>query len=232
MLAGGVLGAVAAFHVVDHRMVPRRWHLVTHALAGSAALAAGRGLGLDDDELGLSVDRVRDGAVLGAAVASVTGLVVGAAAAVPGGRALFDDERVRTASGRRVAWWALVEIPVGTALYEEALFRGVALGLARRHLPDAAAVALTSALFGAWHILPALADREANPATAARHPAVAVAGTVVATTAAGAGFAVLRLRSGSLLAPVLAHTASNAVPLLVAGGLQARRRRRAPDADR
>ena len=56
---------------------------------------------------------------------------------------------------------------------------------------------------------------------------VAVAGTVALTTLAGAWLSSLRLRSGSLAAPVLAHTASNAVPVLVARAVQWRQRRRA-----
>ena len=148
------------------------------------------------------------------AAATVAG--VAAVAVSPRCRGLFDDARVRSASTGQLARWALLEIPLATAVYEEVLFRGVALGLARRHLGDGGAVALTSALFGAWHVLPALEDRHANPATADRHPAATVAATVVATAAAGAGFALLRLRTGSLLAPVVAHTATNVVPLLAA----------------
>lgn len=44
----------------------------------------------------------------------------------------------------------------------------------------------------------------------------AVAGAVLVTTVAGAALGVLRLGSGSLLAPVLAHWATNSGGLLAA----------------
>jgi membrane protease YdiL (CAAX protease family) len=47
---------------------------------------------------------------------------------------------------------------------------------------------------------------------------VTVLGTIAATTAAGIVFALLRLRSGSLLAPVLAHVATNSFAYLGAAG--------------
>ena len=65
----------------------------------------------------------------------------------------------------------LVEIPIGTAVYEEVVFRGVILGLALRRLPPLPATLVTSALFGLWHVLPSLRDREHNPATRDQHPA-------------------------------------------------------------
>jgi len=44
----------------------------------------------------------------------------------------------------------------------------------------------------------------------------AAAGTFVATFAAGLAFCWLRIRSGSLLAPAMAHLATNSVALVVA----------------
>jgi membrane protease YdiL (CAAX protease family) len=43
-----------------------------------------------------------------------------------------------------------------------------------------------------------------------------VAGTVAATTAAGVGFSLLRLRSGSVLAPVIVHAAINSSAFIAA----------------
>ena len=42
------------------------------------------------------------------------------------------------------------------------------------------------------------------------------AGTVLATTVAGVGFGWLRVKSGSLLAPVLAHLATNSLTFAIA----------------
>ena len=78
-----------------------------------------------------------------------------------------------------------------------------------------------SALFGLWHVQPTLATMGDNPAvsgaagsTAAR--VLVVLGAVAVTSAGGLVFAWLRLRSRSLLAPVIAHAATNGLGLAVA----------------
>jgi uncharacterized protein len=82
-------------------------------------------------------------------------------------------------------------------------------------IPLATAVGWTSLLFGASHALPTLKHYDANPASSlVANPRqgrrIAVLGTMLSTAGAGCLFAWLRLRSRSLLAPVLAHAASNA----------------------
>jgi membrane protease YdiL (CAAX protease family) len=75
-------------------------------------------------------------------------------------------------------------------------------------------------LFGAWHVLPAV---DGVRATSDRDEPMArgalirqVAGTVVFTTVAGLVFALLRQRSGSLIAPFLLHWATNGLGILAA----------------
>jgi membrane protease YdiL (CAAX protease family) len=67
-------------------------------------------------------------------------------------------------------------------------------------------------LFGLWHVPPVW--NTANGSTVARIGA-AIA-TVIATTVAGVVFCWLRLRSRSLVAPMLAHVATNSVTFVVA----------------
>jgi membrane protease YdiL (CAAX protease family) len=73
-------------------------------------------------------------------------------------------------------------------------------------------------LFGLWHVLPALDLARTNNAVAGSgrraRLAVAVVGTVAFTAAAGVLFGELRRRSGSLLAPMLLHWATNAAGVL------------------
>jgi membrane protease YdiL (CAAX protease family) len=107
-----------------------------------------------------------------------------------------------------------VRIPLATAIAEELTFRGALLGLARRRSP-AAAVGWISLLFGASHALPTLQHYDGNPASGLvadprKGRWVAVLGATLSTAGAGCLFAWLRLRSRSLLAPILAHAASNA----------------------
>ena len=82
-------------------------------------------------------------------------------------------------------------------------------------IPLATAVGWTSLLFGASHALPTLQHYDANPASGlVANPRqgrrIVLLGTTLSTAGAGCLFAWLRLRSRSLLAPVLAHAASNA----------------------
>ena len=85
-----------------------------------------------------------------------------------------------------------------------------------------AATLLSSGLFGLWHILPSLGGGVANATIAgavggdAAGTLLRVAVTVVFTSAAGVVLCLLRLRSGSLLAPVLAHWAVNGLGIIVA----------------
>jgi membrane protease YdiL (CAAX protease family) len=130
-------------------------------------------------------------------------------------RRLFADERAAGVATRALAYETAVRIPVGTALFEETLFRGLLLAWLRRRTTPLRAVAASSTLFGLWHILPTwetLAGyaggvlRSRSPATAA----ATVGGAVVTTGLAGAAFSALRLRSGSLATPVIVHAAVNA----------------------
>lgn len=222
----GILAGVVAAHVADHRLVPRRFHLFTHLASAAAVVGAGLGAGLEPDELGLDPDRVPSGIGHGLASAVTTSAAVAAGVALPATRDLFVDERVVDATPGEVALRTLVEIPLGTALYEELVFRGVLQALATRRFGVVGGAAVTSVLFGLWHVLPSLADRDRNPATRDQHPAAVVAGTVVSTTVAGALFAVQRIRSGSVVAPTLAHAANNAVIFAVAAAVTRRSGRR------
>ncbi|WP_246239840.1 CPBP family intramembrane glutamic endopeptidase [Acrocarpospora corrugata] len=208
------------------------------------------------------------GGGLAAGVAAVYTVGIG----LPRTRSLFRDERALALTRARVLEEALLQVPIGTVLLEEIAFRGVLPALLSRSVRPRTAAALSSLLFGLWHILPALDMARANPtitrlttgdfdsltdgdagcdhsgsvvATANgtsgsidpdprarpavdptaepispesegearyRHSPVdltrLVAGTVIATSAAGAAFWELR-RRGGLLAPALVHIATN-----------------------
>jgi uncharacterized protein len=76
-------------------------------------------------------------------------------------------------------------------------------------------VTTSSALFGLWHVLPTISALRANElAGGTAERAAAVAAAVVVTGVAGALLCWLRLRTGSLLAPVLVHVATNSFALV------------------
>jgi membrane protease YdiL (CAAX protease family) len=62
---------------------------------------------------------------------------------------------------------AFIVVPLGTVLLEEVAFRGVLLGLVRRHRSATWASITSSVLFGLWHILPSLRLNHANQAIGA-----------------------------------------------------------------
>ena len=175
------------------------------------AVAGGSGLGLA--RLGLARTTWRTGLRWGGvcAVASLAGYAV--ALTIPAARAVVAGSATRETHPLPAS---LGLIAVATVLPEEFAFRGVLWALVHRQSGQLVATAISSSLFGIWHVLPALSGGPANEAIDAvvgdgpARVAARVAGTVLFTIAAGVLFGELRARSGSLLAPMVAHWAVNA----------------------
>ncbi|MEU7936360.1 CPBP family intramembrane glutamic endopeptidase [Microbispora bryophytorum] len=210
---GGVLGALGvltAANVLNNR-VARRWAPLTSAVATGALLLIARGEGITWRELG--VRRARAGAVTGGALAAGVAAVYAAGVAHPRTRALFHDERALALSRRRVLEEALVQVPFGTVLLEEVGFRGVLPALLGRSLPPRTAVAVSAALFGLWHVLPAMDMAVANPAlgrlTAGEAPddAAGPMRTARPETVRTAQLETARLETARLVAGTVASTA-------------------------
>jgi uncharacterized protein len=183
-------------------------------------LALARALGLERGELGLA----RTDAVAGlrwgvGATAVVTVVVVGGVVfedVIGPLGALLHDVRADLSTGQ-LAYAVLVRIPLGTALFEEVAFRGVLLAAFLRATTTSRAVVLSSVVFGLWHVAPTIVALRLNlVAPGSVEGLLAIVGGVLATTVGGALFTWLRLRSGSLLAPLLAHWAVNGVGLVAA----------------
>ena len=137
----------------------------------------------------------------------------------PRTRSAFREPRIETVPALQAAYEVFARIPFGTALPEELIFRGALLGLlTRRHSPTVA-IALSSLLFGLWHIAPTIDRLESNAAMNGKpvaHKAARVAASVAATSVAGVALALLRRRSGSVVAPWMAHCAVNATGYMCA----------------
>lgn len=202
--------AVVAYHLADFRVLPGRTRLLGHLAAAVVTVGGALALRASPAELGLRTDRLGRGLVVGLVSGLVTGAVLAAGAATPRTRGAFADERARGQRPREVARNVLVDIPLGTVVYEEAVFRGALLGLALRRTTPLRAAGLGALAFGLWHVQPALDSRDGHPVTAAAPAAGVVAGTVAATAVAGLAFTWLRLRGASVLAPMVAHLATNA----------------------
>ena len=220
---GTVVGLIVAIAVTD---------IVANALTAEPAQVpvkvgilccfivwARRFAGLTWTELGLGRAEVGAGLRLGGSMALVIAAVIMLLVVVPATRSFFEDNAVAADSVTHRVLMPLVIIPVGTALFEEIIFRGVLLGVLLRVSTARTAIVASSVLFGLWHLPPALHDASGDGVLKA---VGIVIGTIAVTTGAGLLFAHLRLRSGSLAAPVLAHAATNSFAYI--GALVAVRR--------
>jgi len=215
--AGLVVVVLAVGLAVDHAIGGT--HVAVGLGLAACLVAVARALGLTAADLGLARPAWPAGLRWGGAAA----LLVAAAYALVLLAAPLRHSLPQEAGGdgRAVLTAVLVVIPLGTVLPEELAFRGLLLSLLGRGYGMLAGTWLSSGLFGLWHVLAALGGGAANaaitgavgggaPGTAAR-----VVVTVVFTSLGGAALCWLRLRSGSLLAPALAHWTVNALGVIV-----------------
>ncbi len=218
LFVGAVSVALVAYSFTIH-LVPAYTALYVPLNLGATAvlLAVARRAGLGRGDLGLRPGALGRGVRWGGAIALAAAVGLGVALAVPALHPLLEDERVGNIGYGLLAYRTLIRIPLGTVVLEEVAFRGVLFGAwARLEGPRRAAIG-SSVVFGIWHIRPALDLLRTNDfaqSTPAQIPAVALA--VVLTAGAGVLFCVLRIRSGSLVAPALAHAAINSLATVAA----------------
>jgi len=177
---------------------PWRRHPVVQAALGTSLALAARA------PLGLRPPPGRAGLRLGAAVAAAVAGGVLAGSAVPKVRAGMAARELPLRPGR----WLGLEIPLGTVWSEETAFRGALGTLASSAFGPTGGRTLQALTFGLTHVPDARATGEP------------IVGTVVATGLAGWVFALLAERSGSLLAPMLAHLAINETGAIAALAVQ------------
>ena len=204
------VGAIA--NVVGNLVLPSAWYVPANLALAATVVAIAAWGGATRSDLGLDRHDAPRGLAVGALAALAVGAVIAVAIAVPAMRSFFESDLVDDA-GTAERWYdVLVRIPLGTAVYEELLFRSALFGLLLRVHGTRAAVVWSTALFGVWHIVPAWETADAG--------GWALAGTIVGTvlvTAVGALlFAWLRLRSDSVVAPILGHTATNSFAYVAA----------------
>lgn len=208
-----VVAVLGAHNVVGNLVVPSELYVPVNLAVAAVLLVVARGGGVSWEQVGLGRSNVGRGARVGAVAFLVVAVVLVVAAAIPATRPFFEDDRAADLSGAAVAYHALVRIPLGTVALEEIAFRGVLLALLERVASTGVAAAWSSALFGLWHVVPtveALRTNDLDPGF------VPVATAVAVTAAGGLAFCWLRLRGGSLVAPALAHVATNSVALVIA----------------
>ncbi len=213
-----VLGLAVWNNVVVTRLPGHPAAYVTaNVTAAGLLLLTARTVGLSWDDLGLARRRLPAGARWGGTCFALIAAGYLAALAVPAVRPLLADARAAGLDGADVAWRVLVRIPLGTVLWEEVAFRGVLFAALARLLSLRAAVTVSAAVFGVWHVRPTLSALRVNDL--AEGPLLTGLGVLLGclvTTLAGVVLTWLRLRSGSLLAPALLHLATNSLGTLAA----------------
>src|SRR5215469_892093 len=206
--AGGLLPGPARYVWVQMGLLVVALALVAWT---AGATPADLGLGRTDTGAGLRY---------GAGAVGIVLLVLVVAAVIPATNGYLHDARAQI-SGGRLLYELGVSIVLLTAIPEEFAFRGVLLGSALRLWGPWRASLITSALFGLWHIAPTLHTMSDNrefkgAAASVGGEILLVLGSVAVTFVAGLVFCWLRLRSRSLIAPVMAHVATNGLALTVA----------------
>ncbi|MEV0990880.1 CPBP family intramembrane glutamic endopeptidase [Streptomyces sp. NPDC049949] len=217
---GVTVAVLAAANLALHRW-SGLWGVVTAVVVSAVLLGVLRLAGGNLADAGLAPGTLARGARWALALIGLVAVVYLAGALLPATRTLFEDRRYSAMDGGEVMLRVFVLVPVGTVLVEEIAFRGVLYGLVRRDRGAVWATAVSSVLFGLWHVLPSLHLATAKPAVGSvvgqsgPGAALAVLGAVLFTAAAGVLFCELRRRSGSLLAPMGLHWAVNALGYLV-----------------
>lgn len=194
----GLAAALVGWSFTAGLQHPWRRHPVAQAALGTALAVAARA------PLGLLPHQARPGLRLGAATAGLIAAGVVAGSALPRVRAGMAERELP----QRPAHWLAVEIPLGTVWSEETAFRGALATLAAGGFGPTGGRLVQAVAFGLSHV------------PDARETGVPVLGTVALTGLAGWMFALLAERSGSVLAPMLAHLAINEAGALAALAVQ------------
>ncbi|MFC1417663.1 CPBP family intramembrane glutamic endopeptidase [Streptacidiphilus cavernicola] len=212
-------------NLTNNRWAPG-WGLLTAAVTVAVLLAVLRPVcadWADTAELtGLAPATLPRGARWCLSLIGIVAAVYLVGALLPFTRDLFADRRTDALPGDTVAAKVLLYVPFGTVLLEEFAFRGALYGLVRRAHGTVPATVLSSVLFGLWHILPSLHLSTEKPALTPLFgdsvwgAVAADAGAVLFTALSGVVFCELRRRSGSLLAPIGLHWATNALGYVAA----------------
>lgn len=212
IISKGALAGLGAWNAVVNRLLPARRYVPANLAVAAASYGLARMAGATHRQLGMS----RDGAAAGLRAGLCGAAVVGSGAIVASRmqttRHLFNDAR---AADQQIVYETLVRIPLGTVLLEEVAFRSVLPALLDGS--DRAGVSWRSgAMFGLWHVLPTLKTLEINGVVNSATRWRAVAGGVLATAVAGLMLDEVRLRSRSIIGPLLIHWAANAVSYTLA----------------
>jgi membrane protease YdiL (CAAX protease family) len=209
-----IVGLLVYGNLVAYRAVRAPVVVAVNLVLGIVLVGGARAVGISWHALGLDPSGLGSGAVWGLGAAAVV-LLGGAVVMATPLRGSLADVRAVDMAPRTLAFHYLVRIPFGTALFEEVVFRGFLLALWAVEGP--AAIFVSSAAFGLWHIGATLDLLRANrPHAGGETKVLVICIGMGVTFVGGMGFALLRVASESLLAPVMAHATINVVGFTLA----------------
>lgn len=197
-------------------VLPKKSHIILNILFSGIAVVIGVLSGLSLDAMGLAPSQLVVGGIYAAGIILGIFVVTFIASRLPFIGNFFANEAFATASKKRLWYEAGFRVPLGTALIEEVIFRGLLLGLLLQSNSVTTALLVSSVVFGLWHIFPTVNQLEANQtakdmvAGKRGRKYLSIVVVVLSTSLAGFCFGLLRIWSGSLLTPWLVHWAINA----------------------
>lgn len=168
---------------------------------------------LDREQAGLARGRLRGSAAVGLLVGLLVPVPVFLMLALPeAAEEAPTNPRLEEIGAGEFAYQVAVRIPLGTALFEEGLFRGVLYGTFLRAGGHGAAMLWSSGLFGLWHVRPTYELLRENERFADGAPLVGgIVGGVAATFVGGLLFAWMRRKTGHVAGCVTAHALINSL---------------------
>lgn len=210
-----VLAVMVIVNVVNNRVAPQTHYLLWAFGFAVVLLAIGLLDGCSWTDMGLGRSSLVPGLIWGGLCIAAIAMVYLIGSLMRRTRTAFHDERMADLSARGLFFQAMVEVPLGTVLLEEIAFRSVLFAMLARRYGLVWAVVISCLAFGLWHVLPSIGTHEQNPALGSvvgegrRGNILAVLLSVVTTGLSGILFIGLRLVSGSVLAPMGFHWATN-----------------------
>lgn len=173
-----------------------------------------RRAGFTFGDIGLSRKYLSRGLWYGLVVMAAIGLVYLVAYVVD--QELFKDPRYRQSLAAAMSA-IFIYLPLKTVLIEELAFRGLLPALLGKLFSRTYMIFFSSLAFGLWHVGSSIHVGDYNLSGFASIPGIVfVIAAVAATSLAGFGLMYLRLKSRSLLAPILVHWFINAGGILLA----------------
>jgi membrane protease YdiL (CAAX protease family) len=213
-----VIAVLAVANLMSNRLLPDAAYVPWNLAVAMVCVLIARPVATRA-ELGLA--QWRSGAAWGAVLFILTTGLLLLAVTMPAFNNLYHDRRVGS-GWSTMLYQTVARIPFGTVVLEETAFRGVLPGLLAKRFGLLRGSLAASLLFGLWHVLPALGLNKVNPTMTklfgdgAAGIAAAVAFAVIGTLVGGLWWCWIRYRSGSVLATMIAHVATNSVAYAIA----------------